>query len=429
MIQKIRNNAFARNSLILFTGSMVGNVLSYIFHLVVGRMVSVEMYGEIESLISLSVIISVPALALTMVVVKYSAGTKADDNIQGSKTIWKVMTSKVFRIGLLLFLFSVLFTPWISSFLKIDSYLPVFLVLLALFISLMASINNGILVGWQKFFQSSFSGVISVLVKLLVAVILLKIGLGVNAVMTGFLMGVIMMYLTTFVAMKFLFKKGNKKLKQKSKNAKLEIDFVSMKKYIFPVLIGILALNVLGNVDMVLAKHHLDAVLSGQYGALTVMSKAVFFATGAIATVLFSMSSEENHKKTNSRKTFINSIILTGIVSLGAIAFYFLFPHFVISIFFGEKYLSIANYLGWFAIMATLYSFTNLIIQYLLSIDKTKFIGIFLFLSIIEVLAIFFFGKSIYAILWIVSGVQLTVISIGLFLILSKDKEESIKSA
>jgi O-antigen/teichoic acid export membrane protein len=427
MIQKIRNNAFAKNSLILFIGSMVGNVLGYLFHLIIGRMVSVEMYGEIESLISLSVIISVPALALTMVVVKYSAGAKADNNIEGSRTIWSVMSSKVFKASLPLFLISIFFIPWIGTFLKIDNYWAIFLVLFALFISLLASINNGILIGWQRFFESSISGIISVSIKLLTAVILLKIGFGVSGVMGGFLLGGIAMYGATFLAMKFLFAKN--KVNQKDNKNKLEIDFVSMKKYVFPVLVGILALNVLGNVDMVLAKHHLDPILSGQYGALTVMSKAIFFATGAIATVLFSMSSEESHKKKkNSKKIFINSILLTLLVSLVAITFYFLFPRFVIAVFFGEKYFLIAQYLGWFGVMATLYSFTNLIIQYLLSINKTKFLWIFLILSIIETGSIFFFGKSIYAIIWLVSITQIIVILIGLFLILFEDKKESINS-
>ena len=426
MIQRIKNNAFVRNSLILFTGGMIANILGYVFHLVVGRIVSIEIYGEIESLISLSVIISVPALALSMIVVKYSAGTKADNNIEGSKIIWAVMSSKILKVSLPLFLISLLFIPLIGSFLKIDNYLSIFLVLFALLISLLASINNGILMGWQRFFASSTSGIISISVKLITAVVFLKIGLGLSGVMGGFLLGGVAMYIVSFVAMKFLFKKDENKFNKKEK---LEIDFVSMKKYIFPVLIGILALNVLGNIDMVLAKHHLSAILSGQYGALTVMSKAIFFATGAIATVLFAMSSEENHKKKkNSKKIFIKSLILTSVVSFGAIAFYFLFPKFIISIFFGEKYFSIVSYIGWFAVMATLYSFVNLIIQYLLSINKTKFLWIFLSLSIIEAITIFFFGKSIYAIILIVSIIQITVILLGLLLILSKDKKGCIKS-
>ena len=31
MIQRIKNNAFARNSLVLFAGTMVANVIGYIF--------------------------------------------------------------------------------------------------------------------------------------------------------------------------------------------------------------------------------------------------------------------------------------------------------------------------------------------------------------------------------------------------------------
>jgi O-antigen/teichoic acid export membrane protein len=358
---------------------------------------------------------------------RYNAKTKANNNIAESNEIWKLITSKVFKVGLILLIISIFLIPWVGSFLKISSYLPIFLVFSALFVSLLASINNGVLIGWQKFLESGLSNISSVSVKLIFAVLLLYFGLGVNGVMIGFFLGGTAMYLVSFVAIKILFK--NKKKLREIKKEKIEIDFIGMKKYIFPVLIGTLALNILGNIDMVMAKHHLDATLSGHYGALTVMSKVIFFATGAIATVLFSMSSEENHKKKDSKKSFINSIILTSIIAFSAIAFYFLFPRFVISIFFGERYFLIAQYLGWFAVMATLFSFINLIIQYLLSINKTKFIWIFLLFSIIEGSAIYFFGKNIYTIIEIVLFVQAFAIFIGLFLIFKKTEKKNTQQS
>jgi O-antigen/teichoic acid export membrane protein len=210
MIQRIRNNAFARNSFVLLTGGMIANILSYVFHLVIGRMVSVEMYGEIESLISLSVIISVPALALTMFSARYNAKTKANNNIAESNEIWKLITSKVFKVGLILLIISIFLIPWVGSFLKISSYLPIFLVFSALFVSLLASINNGVLIGWQKFLESGLSNISSVSVKLIFAVLLLYFGLGVNGVMIGFFLGGTAMYLVSFVAIKILFKNKKK---------------------------------------------------------------------------------------------------------------------------------------------------------------------------------------------------------------------------
>ena len=56
--------------------------------------------------------------------------------------------------------------------------------------------------------------------------------------------------------------------------------FHRFKSYVFPAFAGMLAINLLGNIDMILAKHNLDSVLAGGYGALNVISKIIFFVTG-----------------------------------------------------------------------------------------------------------------------------------------------------
>lgn len=415
MIEIIKKNAFARNSLILFIGTMIANVLNYIFHLVVGRMVSVPMYGEIESLLSLVHIVSVPGLTLTLVATKYAAGTKADDDPAGSRAILKYMSKKLLLYGTPIFVLSLFLVPFVGDFLKIESSLPLLLIWVSMFILFFSSINDGIINGWQKFFGGSAVNIAGTLVKLVAAVVLIKIGFGVNGAIGGYTLSALAVYIGTLFVLKFIFVGDSSK-----KNEKNFVDFGSLKKYILPAFIATLAVAMLGNVDMVMAKHQLDLQQAGYYGALTIMSKAIFFATGAIATVLFAMSSEESYKKADTLKIFRYSIILTFLVTFFSAIFYGLFPEFVINIFFGEKYLLTADLLIWFAIMASLYAFANLFIQYLLSIHKTETVWTFLILSILVATALFFWGKSIRDIILIVSITQIVVILVGLMYIFGK---------
>ena len=168
-----------------------------------------------------------------------------------------------------------------------------------------------------------------------------------------------------------------------------------MKKYVLPAFVAILSITILGNIDMVIAKNKLDEISSGYYGALTIMSKAIFFATSVIASVMFSMSSEESHKKKKSKNTFKYAVALTFLATTSATLLYFFFPRFVISIFFGEKYFVVAEFLGWFALMASLYAFVNLFIQYLLSVGKTNSVWTFLTITVFGTCAIFFWGNTI----------------------------------
>src|SRR3989344_8114009 len=97
-------NALIRNSLVLFGGTMVVNVLNYLFHVLVGRQVEAHMYGEIESIISLLAIVSVPAATITMITTKFAAGMRADQNYRGTRFLASYLTRKVFVYSFVFFL-------------------------------------------------------------------------------------------------------------------------------------------------------------------------------------------------------------------------------------------------------------------------------------------------------------------------------------
>lgn len=418
MIQRIKNNAFARNSMILFVGTMIGNIIGYVFHFVIGRMVSIPVYGEVESLVSLISIISVPASALAMVATKFSAGTKAENDPSGSHDILTYFNKKILKYGLPLFILAILFSPLVQNYLKIRSVWPIIIVWIMMFFSFFSSLSGGIINGWQKFKESSFAGIFGAIVKLLTAVIFVKIGFSTGGVVGGFALGSLAAYALSMHYLKFIWKKNDK-----NKNYTSRINYSSVKKYIWPVFIGNLAITILSNADMILAKHNLDLDAAGQYGALTVVSKIIFFGTGIIATVLFSMSAEEHHKKKGSMKTFKQAFLLMSALGILAVVFYMLFPEFILFLLFGNKYGEVAGYLVWFAISVTLFSFANLIFQYLLSIHEIKISYFLLIISIFAVLAASLFGHSISVIIGIMALAQLLAISSGIYLLLTSFKK------
>ncbi|HPN96165.1 MAG TPA: oligosaccharide flippase family protein [Candidatus Moranbacteria bacterium] len=418
MIQRIKNNAFARNSLILFIGTMTANVLNYVFHLVIGRMVSAEVYGEVESLVSLIAIISVPAATLTMVATKFSAANKAENDRVGSSEIMKYFNRKIFVYGLPVFIVAVAISPFIKNFLKIESVWPLILVWIMMFLSFLAAVTSGIINGWQKFKDASWMGIFSAVIKLVAAVFLVKLGFAVNGVIGGFALGALVSYALSLYFLRFI-KDGEKN----NKNTVSNTNFFPIKRYIIPVFIGNLAINILSNADMVLAKHNLDSISAGQYGALTVVSKVIFFATGIIGTVLFSMSAEDNHKKNNSKSTFKHAFCLMSVVSAGAIFFYLLFPEFILAMLFGDKYRDVSNYLIWFAISVTLFSFVNLVFQYLISIHKTDIAYVLLVVSVLASLAVLFVGRGIFAIISIMITAQASALILGAYYVYKNRKE------
>lgn len=410
-VSTVSKNPFLRNSIILFSGTMVANVLNYVFHLMVGRMVSPSAYGEVESLISLLTIISVPAGTLTLIATKYAADLKAKRDFQGTSALSKYFTSMVLTYGTPLFLVVFFATPLVRNFLNIESSFPILLLWGVMFFSFLSAATSGILTGWQKFSNTSLVGVLAAGLKLLSVLVLLKLGFVVSGVVGSFILSTLFVYVANLFLLKRFFQ-GNTQEEQK-----IDVSFSDIRSYVLPAFFGTLSVAILGNVDMIFAKHHLEASLSGEYGALSVVAKTIFFVTGVLTTVLFAMSAEENKQGKKGSHTFRLAVGLTALIAIGSVVFFSLFPEFVVSVLFGAKYLGVSRLLPWFALAAGVYSLANLFLQYLLSLGETRVTLLFFALAGAEVLALFFFGETLYAIIGITIGTQVAAACLGLWFV------------
>jgi O-antigen/teichoic acid export membrane protein len=417
----VTQNTFLRNSLILFGGTMVVNVLNYLFHLMVGRMVDPQAYGEIESLLSLLTIISVPAGTLTLLATKYAADMKANDDLQGTDILSRYLTRRVLLYGMPLLFLVFLFTPLVKEFLHIDENLPLLLLWVAMFFSFLSAATSGILSGWQKFSQSSLFGIFATLIKVVTVFVFLEWSFSVSGVIGSYAISMIFIYGANLLFLRHFF--------QKNTSVSIEREapsFMGIKQYLAPAFFGTLSLAILGNVDMIFAQHHLEDAFSGQYGALSVAAKTIFFATGVLTTVLFAMSAEEHTQQKKESKTFLLAFCLTVLVASFSLVIFSLFPGLILSLLFGEKYLAVSSLLPWFALAAGLYSIANLLLQYLLSLQETKITLFFLLLSLGEISTLFFRGESLYAIIGITIGTQILAILLGFWFIL-KRKNHHVK--
>ena len=414
MIQRLKSNTFVWNSLILFSGTMLVNVLNYLFHFAVGRLVTAPVYGEVEALISLLTIVSVPAGAIGIIATKYSAKMKLSGDKGGSYALFRYLNKQIFFFGLPLLLIVFALTPIIKNFLNIESSIPLFFVWALMFLSFLSAVSNGILSGWQKFGSANATGIWGALSKLILGVVLIKLGFLVNGAVGSFLVAGVVSYGVSLLCLRFILE--TKSVSDTSQVIQ-DIDTRTIKQSVLPTFIGIFAITLLGNVDMIFAKHALDPAVSGEYSALSIVARTIFFVTSVIASVLFAMTAGEGQKSEASVHTFKQASLLTLLIGLGSVAFFFLFPSFVLSIFFGAKYLSVSHFLVWFALMAAFYSLANLFVQYLLSLHQMNVMIWFLMIAIGEVFALYFFGKSLYTIIIIATGMQIITMVAGFFFI------------
>ncbi|MFO7807124.1 MAG: oligosaccharide flippase family protein [Candidatus Moraniibacteriota bacterium] len=417
-IKQIKNffkTDFLRNSVVVFTGSLMIGVLNYVFHIILGRMVEVEVYGEAESLLAIFSIFSILFLSIGTISAKCHSIYKAENNQAYSYYLTLLFRKKIFIPALGMVLGGIFVSPLLADFLKIEHVLPIVFIWVAVFIFIFVAINNGVLRGWQMFSEFRLLGIFRAFAKLLSVILLLKLGFSLGGV-TGSL---VISALATFVLSVFLIRNYRscylKTAKKEIKKINLNPSF--LKKYALSVLVGNLAINILINVDMVMAKHNLSALEAGQYGALMIAGKIIFFMTNSLIPVIFSMSAANYHKnKKTSHFLKYASIILFLIVLTSCFA-YFLFPKIILGILFSGKYLGAYNYLGWVGVQASLFSFANLFYHYLISLDNKKISYVFVILALFLSITLLLFGDSIKSIIFINVFFQLLAVAIaGVFI-------------
>ncbi|MDD4606961.1 MAG: oligosaccharide flippase family protein [Patescibacteria group bacterium] len=414
--EKIKNNKLVVNSGIFFVGSFAVNLGNYIFHFLMARMLDVQVYGELQSLIALTAIFSIPSGALLTLIVKYVANFKAEENINKIYTLF-IKSVKLFGlIALVLISIIIIASPHLADFLQINSSVPILILSLSVLLAFFNSINHGVLQGLQKFKSITLINLLTVASKVILAVILVKLSLRVNGVLGAIVLSGIIGYLITFMPLKFLFKKTQT----------TDINTKEIFKYIWPVFWTVLFTTLLYNLDVVLVKHFFSPEIAGQYSALALIGHIIIFIAGPMATVMFPMVAHAHTRGEKHYAIFKQTIGLTLGMGLLGVLGYFILPNLIIKILVGNKFLNMAPYLGWFAISMLLYSLINTLSRYLLSIYSVKYIYVLLVGILCQVAGIFIWHENLWQIVWVMNA-SMAIILINLLIIYSRGKIKRVK--
>jgi O-antigen/teichoic acid export membrane protein len=398
-IDKVKGDKFLSNSFIFFIGSFLVSAGNYLYQFLMARMLTIEAYGELQSILAILTISGVLTGAISTVLVKYTADFKAKDWLNKIYALFLFFTKKISIIAIIFFTIFVILSGRIAGFLNLTSVLPLIILGTGFLFSFLDSTNSGILRGLQKFKELSIISITSVFLKILFAILLVKLGFAINGAVGAVILAALIGYLISFYPLKFLFKKQKEKIETKE-----------IFQYFFPVFFTLLFITLLYNVDIILVKHFFPAQTAGEYGALAILGHIVFFITGPIVGVMFPMVATAHSNHTDSTEVFKKTIFLVSLIGLAILFFYFLFGGFIIKILIGSKFLSISKFLGWFGLSMFLYSLVGLFTQYFLSTGKTKCAYLVGTGVLLQIILISIFHTNLWQIIWIMNGVMAIIL-------------------
>lgn len=392
----IFKNQLLTGSLVMIIGSVFVNAGNYAYHLLMGRMLGPVNYGTLNSLIAIFYLLAIPSVALITVVVKFTTVYKAQNDYRRLYSLFRYFGEKFFLLGIAVLLFFILAKDLIASFLNIRETGAVVLVGSFLLLSLLSTINNGILQGLLNFNFLAANNVFSTLLKVGFGILLVRMGFSVDGAILAVLIAYILPYLISLHPLRFLWQYKPKTIR---------VERRELFNYAVPVTVAALGMTSLYSTDIILVKHFFPAFEAGLYGALSVVGKIIFFASGTLGIVMFPIISEKFERNKEYHSVLYQAMFLVMISSLLLITVYFLWPKLMIWLLYGSSYLEGASYLGLFAVFISVFSLSNLLVQFFLSVRKTKISFLTLGAAALQGILIWFFHDSIFQVIWVSLGV------------------------
>lgn len=384
----------------MIVGSMVVNVVNYIYHLVMGRVLGPSDYGTLVALYSLLYIVSIIPLSTSFAIVKFISSAKTSREQAG---IYVVLNKFIFKIAIAGTILIVVLSPILSKFLNVSSVWEVALVGPVLFFSLVTLVNQATMQGLLSFMGVVGPNIISSVSKFVLGLALVFLGFSVIGAMWGVVLAAAAAY---FLSLTYI--------RSKIKRDGIENFKISkFLKFSFPVLVLALAFTSIFTTDLILVKHFFSSFDAGIYAALSMLGKIIYFAASPITSVMFPIVSRRNSKGEKFLKVFLLSFGATLFICLGALSIYFVFPGLFVSILYGQKYLMAVDNLIWMGLFLSFYTLNYFMSNFFMSIGKTQIAYIPLVIAIFQAISIWIYHPSLLSIIQVSLGLM-----VALFLIL-----------
>lgn len=372
-----------------------------------GRLLSVEAYGTLNSLLSLMIVLTVPTNALILLIAKYTAEYKAANELD-KLSVFLSRGFKYIGIIAIIFMIGILSSSaFINTYLKINNLSFVIMLTIISAITLLTTFPLGTLQGMKNFFSLGFINLLGTAVKFFISIFLVIAGMHIYGGLIGVLLGNIMIFLAGFIAVRKFT--GYKKI------SSLSIDAADIIKFLVPLLTTNLCISLFTSMDIVIIKHYLSPESTGLYSCAALLGKAMFYSTTSIVTVLFPTVIYAKGNNMSAVQPLKKALMYTFVLCLLCISALYILAPVIVRLLFGLKYIKAIEYIRLVPFMITAYCLLNIIINYALAVGSTKTISISMIGGCILVyILLIFYHSTVEQVIYIllIVGIFLLIINL-----------------
>lgn len=352
---------FLKNNIIYMAVTVLAGFLGYLFHFIVSRKLSVDQYGELQSIVSLTMIFGVLSSTLSYFVIKNSSVFAAHEDRQGQAHFLSFLIRKSRMPILGISVLYILFLPILKNLLHLTDYLGLIAVGISLLFFLLSGFYVNTLQGWKKFLAVGSVGVSAAAVKLAGGFSLASLSPTASIVSLSLLVSALSGWAIAGLISRKEWPETGRMSAEKNGWREKYFSGESFKKSLTGILFFSLALSLAGNLDIILVKNLTSSQTAGYYGALSVLGKIILWLNLSVVGVMFPEACSVGHfGRPAGWKSVLGSYALIFLISFPALLIFYLFPEFLVGLLFGQKYVIVSGFLWIFGLASLFLSFLNL---------------------------------------------------------------------
>ncbi len=393
-MQKVKgllSSKIASASALLMLSMTVVNAGNYVYNLIMGRWLGPSLFADLSLIVTMLLIVTFITAPIQMTTARYSAIYSAEGDLDTLASIRRFIWSIAVGFGLLLTVLFVAFAPLLQKFFHTQSAIPFIIFGTALPFSLMQGVERGVLQGQTRFKILAVSYQLEMWTRLLVSIGLVALGLSVSGAVIGISLSFFFTWLMARLAVRGLFTKNTI-----SKEVRAEIIVFAI-----PVLVSQAGQILINNSDVILVKRFYEAGQAGQYAALALIGRIVFFATWSVVTTMFPIVAQKQKMGEPHAHLLWLSLGIVMAVSAPIVLLTLFIPEGIVRILFGSQYLGIAPLLWLYALATSLYALANVIINYRLSLGKGRETRFAIAAGLAQVIGIILFHETLAQVVYV----------------------------
>jgi O-antigen/teichoic acid export membrane protein len=363
-LERLRTSAMLKQSLLVFSASMVLNVCNFVTHAVASRELGVTVYGGLYALINAALIAALPAAFVAPVVAQLSAEFRALHDDRHLRGLTEEVADGFARLGLLYLVIAAFAAIPFAQFLHVPVWSAQFVGLIAgvaLYLSALRSVAQGT----QDFVGYALSNSIEGIAKVVGIVALLAIGLKLGGGIIGFFIG-------PSCALAYLGIRLRRRYARVESRG-VRYDWRRIRNAGAGAASASISLALIGSADVVLVKHYFDPHAAGLYAAAALGGKMLLYLVGFIPTVLLPQAADRHARGAQTREVLMGSLLMFGFVALCGLFVFRYFGVQVLHALVGHAFDAAAPLLDRYGLAMVLLALTNALTYYGIATHRLAF--------------------------------------------------------